>query len=75
MLFDQIAQQRPERLALLVLRQDLCDVARNRVGSSGSDFPVDPRQLLPGQTDRDLRPGHTRIIPLVNARLRAEELC
>jgi len=67
MLFDQIPQQCPERLALLVFRQHPGNVTRNRIGSSGPDLPVDTRQLILGQTDSDLRPGsHTSIIPLVN---------
>ena len=51
-----------------MFRQDLRNVTRNRVGSSGSNFPVDSRQLILGQADCDLRPGHTSIIPLVNGR-------
>jgi hypothetical protein len=39
MLFNQISQQWPERLA------------------SGAKFPVDPRELLVGQTDRYARTG------------------
>jgi hypothetical protein len=75
-LFDQIPQQCPERLALLVFREDPGNVTRNRLGSPGSDFPVDSRQLILGQADSDLRPGHTSIIPLVNGRYkgRAEVL-
>lgn len=68
MLLDKIPQQCPQRLALLVFRQDPGNVTRNRIGSSGPDFPVDSRQLILGQADSDLRPGHTRIIPLVNGR-------
>ena len=63
MLFDQIPQQGPERLALVVFRKDAGNVTGNRIGSPGSDFPVDSRQLILGQTDRDLGSGHTSITP------------
>ena len=65
MLFDQILQQFPERLTLRLLLQNPGDVPRNGIGSSGLDFPVDPRQLIRGQADGNLRPGHTSIIPPV----------
>lgn len=54
MLFDQVPQQCPERLAPFVFRQDLRYVPRNRIGASGSDFSVNSRQVLCGQTDSDL---------------------
>lgn len=66
MLFDQVPQQGPERLAFLVFRQDPGNVARDRIGSSGSHFPVDSGQLILRQTNRDFGPGHTVIIPLLN---------
>ncbi len=66
MLSDQIPQQCPERLALLLFRQDLCDVARNRIRPAGTDFLVNSRELILGQSNGDLRPGHTSIIPLAN---------
>lgn len=65
MLFDQIAQQLAKRLAFLVFRQDPSDVARDRIGSSGSHLPVHSCELIFGQTDCDFRPGHTIIIPLL----------
>ena len=68
MLFDQIPQQCPQRLAFLVFRQDPGNVTRNRIGSSGTDFPVDSRELIHWQSDRDFRPGHTNIIPSGNGR-------
>jgi hypothetical protein len=64
-LFDQIPQQWPERLALLMFRQDPGNVIRHRIGSSGTDFPLDSGELFLGQTDGDLRLGHTSIIPFV----------
>jgi hypothetical protein len=53
-LFDQISHQAPERFAPLVFRQDLRNVTRHRIGASGSNFAVDDRQLILGQTDGDL---------------------
>ena len=44
MLFDQVAQQYTERLASLLFGQDLGNVTRNRIGTSGSNFAVDSRQ-------------------------------
>jgi hypothetical protein len=64
MLFDQVSQQRPQGLAFLVFRQNLGNVTRNRIRPSGANFPVDSRELIRWQADRDLRPGHTTIIPL-----------
>jgi hypothetical protein len=49
-----------------VFRQDSGDITRNRIGSSCADFPVDSYQLILGQTDSDLRLGHTIIIPPVS---------
>ena len=49
-----------------MFRQDLGNVTRHGIRSSGTDFPVDSSELLLRQTDGDLRPGHTRIIPLVS---------
>lgn len=63
MLRDQIAKQLAERLALALFFQDAGNVAGDRIGSSGFDFAVDARELLCGKADRDLRSGHTRIIP------------
>ena len=63
MLFDQVPQQFSQRLASLLLRQYPGNVTGNRTCSPGTDFPVDPRDLILGQTDRDLRLGHTNIIP------------
>ena len=65
MLFDQIAKKRPEGVALFLFRQDASNIARNRICSSGADFPVDSRELMLRQANGDLRPGHTNIIPLV----------
>ena len=65
-LFDQILHQFPERLAFLLFLQDPGNVTRNRIGSSGFDFPVDSRQLILGQTDGDLRSGDTSIIPFLS---------
>ena len=62
-LFDEIPQQYPKRLAPFVFRQHTGNVARNRIGASGSHFAVDSGQLILGQTDGDLRPGQTEIIP------------
>ncbi len=63
MLFDQIAQQTPQRFALFMFRKDSGNVTGHRIRSSGSDFPVGSGELIPGQTDGDLRSGHTIIIP------------
>lgn len=65
MLFDQIPQQCLERLTPVLFLQDASNITRNRIGSSGADFPADFYQLIFGQTDGDLRSGHTGIIPLV----------
>lgn len=64
MLFDQIAKNRSEGVTLFLFRQDACDIARNRIRSSGADFPVDSGELLLRQGDSNLRLGHTNIIPL-----------
>lgn len=64
-LFGQIAQQCPQGLAFFMFRQDLGNVTRHGIRSSGTHFPVDPGELMRGQTDGDLRPGHTSIIPRV----------
>ena len=46
MLFDQIAKKRPEGVTLFLFRQDPGNIARNRIWSSGTDFPVDSGELL-----------------------------
>ena len=46
MLFDQIAKERPEGVTLFLFRQDAGDIARNRIRSSGADFPVDFGELM-----------------------------
>lgn len=66
MLFDQIAKKPPEGVALFLFREDTRNIARNRICSSGTDFPVDSGQLILRQTDGDLRHGHTDIIPPVS---------
>ena len=66
MLFDQIAKKRPEGVALFLFRQDAGNIARNRIRSSGSNFPVDSGELMFRQADGDLRHGHTNIIPPVS---------
>jgi len=63
MLFDQIAKERPEGVALFLFRQGTGNIARNRICSSGADFLVNPRKLMLRQADGDFRPGHTAIIP------------
>jgi len=63
MLPGQFPQQFPQRFAPLLHRQHLCDVTRNRTRFPGTDFLVDPRDLIPRKTDRNLRPVHTGIIP------------
>jgi len=65
MLFYQVAKERPEGVTLFLFRQGAGNIARNRICSSGADFPVDSRKLLLRQANGDLRPGHTNIIPLV----------
>jgi hypothetical protein len=40
MLLYQIAKQRPQGVAPFLFRKDTRDVARNRICSSGSDFPM-----------------------------------
>ena len=49
-----------------MFRQDLGNVTRHGIRSSGTDFPVDSGELILGQTDGDLQPRHTSIIPLVS---------
>ena len=66
MLFDQIEKQYPEGFPLFLFRQHLGNVTRHRISSSGTDFPVDPGELILGQSDRNLRPRHTSIIPPVS---------
>jgi len=68
MLLDQIAKKRAEGVAPFLFREDLSNIARNRIRPPGEDFPVNPVELMLGQADRDLRPGHTIIIPLVGRR-------
>ena len=64
-LFNEIPQQCPKRLAPFVFRQHMGNVTRHRLGPPSSNFAVDSHQLILGQTDGNLRPGHTRTIPLV----------
>ena len=64
MLFDQVAQKRPEGVALFLFRQNAGNIARDRIGSSGTDLPLDSGELMLRQADGDLRSGHTTIIPL-----------
>jgi hypothetical protein len=71
MLIDQIAKKRSEGVALLLFRQDAGNIARNRICSSGADFPVDSGKLMLRQANGDLRPGHTKIIRLVAPAQRA----
>jgi hypothetical protein len=66
MLFDQIAKKRPEGVTPFLFRQDAGNIARNRICSSGADFPMYSGELMFRQADGDLRRGHTNIIPVVN---------
>ncbi len=63
MFFDQIAKKRPEGITPFLFRQDLGNIARNRICSPGADFPMYPGELMFRQTDGDLCRGHTIIIP------------
>jgi len=65
-LFGQIAQECSQGLASFMLRQGLGNVTRHGIRSAGTHFPVDPGELMRGQTDGDLRSGHTSIIPRVS---------
>jgi hypothetical protein len=70
MLIDQIANERPEGVTRFLFRQGAGNISRDRVCSSGADFPVDSRKLMLRQANGDLRPGrtspgHTNIIPLL----------
>jgi hypothetical protein len=56
-LFRHIPQQCSKGLALPLLLQGAGNVARNRIGASGSNFPVDSHQLILGQTDGNFRIG------------------
>ena len=63
MLFDQIAKKRPEGVTPFLFRQNAGNIARNRICSSGADFPMYSGELMFRQADGDLRPCHTNIIP------------
>ena len=66
MLFNQIVKKRPEGVTLFLFRQDAGNIARNRICSSGADFPVDSGELMFRQANGDLRRGHTTIIPMAS---------
>jgi hypothetical protein len=64
MFLDQIAKKCPEGVASFLFRQHTGNIARNRIGSSGTNLAVDSGELMLRQADGDFRPGHTTIIPL-----------
>ena len=59
MLLDEIPQQCPKRLASFLFLQHTRNVTRDRISASGANFAMDSHHLILGQTDGDLRPGHT----------------